>query len=457
MDATYTNPLFQQNFPDPFVLRFNGRYYAWATGPAGDGHYFPQAVSRDLVQWKPRGGALPPLDLPGAEEYWAPEVAYSGGRFYLYYAVGRDADPDHHLRVAVAEHPLGPWRDAGLNLTPHEIFAIDAHPFRDPRDGQWYLFYARDRLEEPYAGTGNVVDCLVSMTELAGKPEEVTRPYAEWQLFERGRPVKKGLDWYTVEGPFCLLAPNGRYCCLYSGGRWENPSYGVAYAWADQPLGPWHDEANAAGPTVLTTRPGRVVGPGHNCVVLGPDLVTPYLVYHGWDPGCTARLPRLDRLEWCNGEPACSGPSDTPQPAPRMPDHALWLDELRKPDPGDDWVVEGTWTAGDAGWTAGAGGASLALAEPFSDGAVEVCWRRGTLHFHLEEAGADAIQCEASESWSCLRLVRCGSEVSLVLNEVQGPRAEAAPGRARLELRLAAGAELTFVGVTRLSERGAAG
>ncbi|HEU4753099.1 MAG TPA: glycoside hydrolase family 43 protein, partial [Armatimonadota bacterium] len=267
-ERTYTNPLYDGDFPDPFVLRFNGRYYAYGTGFAHDGRCFPMLTSEDLVRWEPRGGALERLDLPGTECYWAPEVAYHDGRFYLYYATGHEDNPDHHLRVAVAEHPLGPWRDAGLNLTPHEIFAIDAHPFRDPRDGQWYLYYARDELTPPYAGTGIVVDRLAAMDRLAGEPREVLRPYADWQVFELHRAVKSGLDWYTIEGPF-VLSVAGRYVCFYSGGRYENPNYGVGYAVSAHPAGPWADTDNAEGPRVLKTLPGKVIGPGHNSVAVG--------------------------------------------------------------------------------------------------------------------------------------------------------------------------------------------
>ena len=328
MNRTYTNPLYSKNFPDPFVLRFNGRYYAYGTGPAGDGRMFAILSSSNLVDWEFHGGALERLEQPGLEEYWAPEVAYHEGRFYMYYAVGQEANPDHHLRLATAEHPLGPWKDAGLNLTPNEIFAIDAHPFRDPRDGQWYLFYARDELVAPYAGTGMVVDRLLAMDRLEGKPQPVLRPFAAWQVFELKRTVKGGLDWYTIEGPFVLMH-EGRYVCLYSGGRWEEPHYGVGYCLADHPLGPWKDEGHREGPSVLTTLPERVLGPGHNSVILGPDLLTPYVVYHGWDTACTARYLRIDPLVWVDGRPRCEGPSWEPRPAPRLPDVLEWWTEAQ--------------------------------------------------------------------------------------------------------------------------------
>src|SRR5207247_2795 len=187
----YQNPLSPLNFPDPAALKFRGRYYAYATGESVDGRIFPIITSPDAIHWRFHAGAMAPLPDPEANEYWAPEVAYRNGLFYLYYAVIAFGTPEHHLRVAISDSPLGHFEDQGLNLTPDEIFAIDAHPFQDD-DGQWYLFYARDYLEPPFIGTGNAVDRLVTMTSLTGRPARVLRPYAEWQLFERRRAEQGG-------------------------------------------------------------------------------------------------------------------------------------------------------------------------------------------------------------------------------------------------------------------------
>jgi hypothetical protein len=133
----------------------------------------------------------------------------------------------------------------------------------------------------------------------------------------------------------------GRCVCFYSGGRWENPNYGVGYAFAEHPLGPWKDEGNVEGPRVLTTFAEQVIGPGHNSVVLGPDLLSHYIVYHGWDPACTARYPRIDRLEWIDGHPRVEGPTFAPTPAPPLPDLADWFDEAA---PGPHWErAEPAW------------------------------------------------------------------------------------------------------------------
>lgn len=465
---TYTNPVYPRDFPDPFVLRFGGRYFAYATGLAEDGRCFPLLSSVDLVHWTPHGGALPRPDLPGVDAFWAPEVTCSEGTFYLYYAAGREAEPDHHLRLATAPAPLGPWSDAGLNLTPHERFAIDAHPFRDPRDGQRYLFYARDELDPPFAGTGIVVDRLLAMDRLEGRPRRVVRPYAAWQLFERQRAVKHGLDWYTVEGPF-VRRVGERYVCFYSGGRWESPNYGVAYALADHPLGPWDDDANAEGPRVLSTVPGRVIGPGHNSVIGGPDLQSEYLVYHGWDPGGTARLPRIDRLEWEGDRPHCGGPTWEPRPAPPLPRLLLFPEA---PEFVGCWEApEGTLqrSPSELGFRLAGSPASLALRERVEECRVETCVRAdgpgsaGGVQlgpvtvwvgpFTLR-VGDRAVPLHAQrapgfrpEAWHTLLLRRQGDTLTATLDEYPTLAAPCPPGPAVLALRARRAARFTHLAV----------
>lgn len=315
--ATYTNPVYPHYFADPFVLRHEGAYYAYGTSgqPLQQGRAFEVLRSPDLLHWTSLGGALEPLADESAQDYWAPEVAFDGTQFYMYYSAGT-GDQGHQLRVAVAPRPEGPFRDAGVVLTPDDPFTIDASPFQDD-DGQWYLYYARDYLEGERVGTALAVDRLSSMTRLAGEPRPVLRATADWQIFRRNREMYGALhDWYTLEGPF-VVKRGGRYYCFYSGGAWEEPNYGVSYAVADHPLGPWTEPA-ADGPTLLQSVPGHVVGPGHNSLVRGPDG-RDYLVYHAWDAGKTARRMCIDAVEWTPDGPQVRGPTWTPQPAPAAP------------------------------------------------------------------------------------------------------------------------------------------
>jgi GH43 family beta-xylosidase len=152
------------------------------------------------------------------------------------------------------------------------------------------------------------------MDRLAGEPVPVLRPSADWQLFRRQRPMYGAVyDWHTLEAPF-VVKRMGRYWCFYSGGPWTTDGYGVSYAVADSPLGPFV-EPPTDGPALLRTRPGALSGPGHNSVVVGPDGAD-YIVYHAWDPGFGARRMCIDRLEWTIDGPRTSGPTIEPQPVP---------------------------------------------------------------------------------------------------------------------------------------------
>lgn len=311
--ASYTNPVCEDDLGDPFVLKHNGCWYAYGTQPQGPPG-IPVLRSADLVNWERRGLAL--RAPQGAAVCWAPEVAYAGGRFFLYYSAGGPEGEGHGLRVAEAAHPEGPFEDRG-ELYPGAGFTIDPHPFRDA-DGTWYLFHCRDFLEGERVGTGIVVDRLRSMTEAEGAPAVVMRPFAEWNVFERMRrwAGREG-DWYTLEGA-CARRHDGRLYLLFSGGAWREPNYGVDWCVADSPLGPWRSTGGSEAPRVLASAAG-VLGPGHCSIARGPDDVQEYLVYHAWPEAGDRRQMRIDPLLWSNGEPTCSGPSTGPQPAPAEP------------------------------------------------------------------------------------------------------------------------------------------
>src|SRR5947207_775998 len=110
---TYANPVYLDYFADPFVWRHGGRYYAIGTGPAeavsdagllassgskhsGQPSVFPVLWSDNLVAWHSAGRALVRLDPGLGNAYWAPEVAFHEGTFYLYYSVGHK-DRGHQL------------------------------------------------------------------------------------------------------------------------------------------------------------------------------------------------------------------------------------------------------------------------------------------------------------------------------------------------------------------------
>jgi GH43 family beta-xylosidase len=304
----YCNPVYDRYFADPFVLRTREGYFAVGTGSVVDGLVFELLTSENLVDWTSRGGALRGQPDELGTDCWAPEVAECDDRWWMYYSIGND-DKAHHLRVAVADGPLGPYVDCGRRLSQNERFAIDPHPFRD-RDGTWYLFYARDVLEGERVGTMLAVDVLEDMTSLRGDPRTILPPSADWQLFLRGREMYGQVyDWHTLEGPFvCERA--GRYYCFFSGGNWKTAGYGVSYAVADHPLGPWSEPSGNT--PLMATVPGKVLGPGHVSIVTTPEGQD-VLVYHAWDAKGTRRRMCIDALNWSTDGPQVDGPSSEPR------------------------------------------------------------------------------------------------------------------------------------------------
>jgi GH43 family beta-xylosidase len=286
-------PLHDGYFADPFVLRVVDEYFAYGTAPPTPGPVFEVLSSVDLRQWDSHGRCTVRLAEDAGDEYWAPEVVLHDDIFWLYYSVGHGIS-GHHLRVAQSQDPLGPFVDLGLNLTPDERFAIDAHPFQDV-NGDWYLFYARDVLDAPRPGTHLAVDRLSGMTQLAGEPRVVLAPDADWQLFARDRAMYGGVyDWHTVEGPTVVLR-HGNYWMTFSGGSWEGQGYGVSWASAEHPLGPW-TAAPPTAPRLLETTP-TLIGPGHSSLTTDPDG-RDVIVFHAWNPELTKRMMHACHIDF---------------------------------------------------------------------------------------------------------------------------------------------------------------
>jgi beta-xylosidase len=296
-------------FADPFVLSLpGGGYVAYGSGPpAEEGPSGPRVfeclVSPDLRTWESAGMVLDRLAPEAGDEYWAPEVAHRDGAWWLYYSVGHGIR-GHHLRVARGDRPTGPFTDTGVNLTPGERFAIDAHPFRDA-DGRWYLFFAHDVLDHPRPGTHLAVAALDEPTRI-GPVSPVLEPDADWQIYERRRHMYgQVFDWHTLEGP-AVVRRLGSYWMTFSAGAWTGPGYAVSWARAPDPRGPW-THAPAAEARLLATD-GDLIGPGHNSIVTAPDGGDA-IAFHAWDASRTARQMHIAPIEFRPSGPRVGEPA----------------------------------------------------------------------------------------------------------------------------------------------------
>ena len=92
---------------DPFILLYDGVYYAYGTG-AGSG--IEVWTSRDLSTWERAKGnardglALHRTDVWGEKWFWAPEVYRLNDKFYMYFTA---AHLRRHLRLAAGSFRTG--------------------------------------------------------------------------------------------------------------------------------------------------------------------------------------------------------------------------------------------------------------------------------------------------------------------------------------------------------------
>ena len=300
----FTNPVYDENFPDPFVLRERGRYYAYGTNSAGLNVQLLR--SRDLVEWRPLGDAMPRLagwTVPGRT--WAPEVVrLRRGAYVLYYTAQSGALSKQCIGRALSRGPGGPFVDRSKRpfvCQPAQGGSIDASPFRDA-DGRLYLLWKND-------GNCCGLDTFIYAQRLSTDGARL--------VGKRTRLVRQDAAWegQLVEAP-TLWRERGRYYLFFSANAFDSEDYAVGYATCDTVLGPCED---ASANPILTTK-CRAFGPGHQTVVRDDDG-EPWLVYHAWPPDAVGsvfpgRLLWIDRLVWENGRPVVKGPTCGPQALP---------------------------------------------------------------------------------------------------------------------------------------------
>jgi len=328
--GSFTNPVLDDNFPDPAVLRAaDGYYYVYATQGEHGGRMLniQAARSRDLVRWERVGDALPakPGWASRTQDFWAPHVSAHGGRYYLYYSAKPDAALTDESRglclaVAVGDRPQGPFTDIGRPLQCGESFVnIDPFAYDDPATGKPLLYWG--------SGFGPI-----KVQELAGDRISFAPGSRPIDLV----PVIKDEDpanYQRLVEAAWIVRRDGYYYLFYSGDNCCGPKahYAVLVARSRNATGPFETMAQATGRgnSVILERRGHWLAPGHNSVI-EDARGDHWLLYHAVD----TRRPRsrptddinsrrvmlLDRLVWRDGWPrvAGDGPSTGPTPAPRI-------------------------------------------------------------------------------------------------------------------------------------------
>ena len=210
--------------------------------------------TQDLQHWTAHGPIMKPTDFAWAQkDAWASQVHEKNGKFWFYTAVEHDpaTSQGKAIGVAVADNPLGPFKDArGSALVrnedtkgPHNWDDIDPTIWTDDGGTSWLIW-------------GNAV-CKIArlkpnMIEFDGPIRTIDLPD-----FEEGPWVfKRGAIYYLVYASMDKrISPNER----------------ISYATAPRITGPW-------------TWRGQVTGPAENSFTIHPGIVkfkgVWYFFYH---------------------------------------------------------------------------------------------------------------------------------------------------------------------------------
>lgn len=306
----YTNPVFDQNTPDPSVVQApDGAFYAYGTGGTCRKSY-------DLVNWEDMGIALKRptwndsvrTDKEGKVHpmrfsLWALDVSRVGKKYLVHYASAYWGNETRTgLGVAEGTSPTE-FTDCGKMFCSTEIGvqnSIDPCYVKDK--GKKYLIWGSFR--------------RLYMGKLTKDGKRIKNPS---HLTQVAGTAFEGAMVYKRKGYYYLFASVGT-CC-----EGAKSTYHTVVGRSKKLAGPYVDRQ---GGRMLDNHYETVIkgndrwkGPGHNSEIITDKEGDTWLLYHAYDAldPEKGRVMLLDKLLWDEeGWPYVEGgtPSTTPQDAP---------------------------------------------------------------------------------------------------------------------------------------------
>ena len=265
---------------DPFVMRFNGLYYLYASSCEDRVRVY---TSRDLISWEFQGWCTENKDVYFA---YAPEVVYWRGDFYM---ITSPNGGGHY--ILKSDSPLGVFRPVTGNFG----YQIDGSFFVED-DGRLMILFPEDsQIKQTYLNPDTMLPNGIKYSTTA-----TLRHWTEGPgLFRRG-------DWYYL---------------TFTGNHVLSSGYRVAYASRLGSSAGKFDQSSDDTLLIHSVFGDDFTGLGHSSNFIGPDLDSLYTAYHSFvNINGPARLYNLDRLFTNGGVLYTTGPTNFPMPVPSMPD-----------------------------------------------------------------------------------------------------------------------------------------
>ena len=198
---------------DPFILPDNGKYYLTGTN-ASDKTFFPVYVSEDLVHWSEAKTIYAPSeDMQDTLDYWAPEIHFYKGKYYLFATINRDGDY-RGTYIFVCDTPDGEYQMLSNGVaTPEHGMCLDGTLYIE--DGKPYMIFCHEWLQ-----VCNGTMCYVPLTDdlkvASGNPKLMfSATDAPWC---RAISLNRGAKYpcYITDGPCMYRSSNDRLFMLWS-------------------------------------------------------------------------------------------------------------------------------------------------------------------------------------------------------------------------------------------------
>ena len=214
---------------DPFVLLHEGKYYLFGT--AGPG--FDVWVSEDLEEFE---GPFPAFRAPegfwGTRDFWAPEVHFHDGAFYMFASFIGDGY-NRGTAILRSERPEGPYLPwSGEAVTPKDWMCLDGT--LTVEDGVPYMVFCHEWVQIQ-DGTVCAMPLTKDLRAAAGSPAELfSAKSAGWT------DPSCGVN-YVTDGPFLFRDEEGLWMFWSS---FRDDGTGLQYAEGvalskNGVLGPW--------------------------------------------------------------------------------------------------------------------------------------------------------------------------------------------------------------------------
>ncbi|MBQ7353829.1 MAG: family 43 glycosylhydrolase [Clostridia bacterium] len=202
------------NIRDPFILPYEGKYYMYGTRAKAtwesdlDGYGFDVYVSCDLENWSEPISIFEKNDgFFGKFNFWAPEVHYYKGKFYLF-ATFNDGNKKG-TAILICDTPDGIFKEHSLGaITPSEWECLDGTLYVENETP--YMIFCHEWTE--------IKDGEVCAVELSSDLKTaVGEPFT---LFKASTPswafdIRDGEGCYVTDGPF-LLNLESELICIWS-------------------------------------------------------------------------------------------------------------------------------------------------------------------------------------------------------------------------------------------------